>query len=58
MTITCSFRFEERPEDDIVEVLADHNIARVCSHCLTILTVHRRVHGMKIEKVISRMAEQ
>ena len=57
MVVTCGFRFEVRSEDDIVELEAGHHTARVCSHCLVLLTVHRRVHHMKVEKVIAEMAE-
>lgn len=58
MMVTCMFRFEERPESDIVELLADDHAATVCQHCLTILAVHRRIHKMKIEKVVVKMIEQ
>ena len=56
LAVTCGFRFEVRPEDDIVELQADHHTAHVCSSCLVLLTVHRRVHRMKVEKVIAEMA--
>ena len=49
LAVTCSFRFEVRPEDEIVELKADHHTAHV--DCLTLLTVHRRIHHMKVEKV-------
>ena len=57
MTVTCGFRFEVRREDEVVELRADHHTARVCESCLVLLTVHRRVHRMKVEKVIAAMAE-
>ena len=57
MVVTCGFRFEVRHEDEVVELVADHHTARVCESCLVLLTVHRRVHRMKVEKVIAEMAE-
>ena len=57
MALTCNFRFEVRSEDEVVELVADHHTAHVCVDCLTLLTVHRRVHHMKVEKVIVEMAE-
>jgi len=57
LTVTCNFRFEVRREDEVVELRADHHTARVCTNCLVLLTVHRRVHRMKVEKVIAEMAE-
>ena len=35
---------------------ADHHTAHVCLDCLMLLTVHRRIHHMKVEKVIVEMA--
>ena len=58
MPVICGFRFEVRPEDEVVELQADHHIVRVCVDCLTLLTVHRRIHHMKVEKVIVEMAER
>lgn len=58
MAVTCNFRFEVRPEDEVVELEADHHTATVCMECLALLTVHRRIHHMKIEKVIIQMAER
>ena len=57
MTVTCGFRFEVRRDDEVVELQADHHTAHVCANCLVLLTVHRRVHRMKVEKVIAEMAE-
>ena len=57
MAVTCNFRFEVRPDDEVVELEADHHTARVCTECLVLLTVHRRIHHMKVEKVIAMMAE-
>ena len=57
LAVTCGFRFEVRPEDEVVVLEADHRTVHVCVDCLTLLTVHRRVHHMKVEKVIVEMAE-
>jgi hypothetical protein len=57
LAMTCSFRFEVRPEDQLVELVAEHHTAHVCLECLTLLTVHRRIHHMRVEKVIVEMAE-
>ena len=58
MTFTCDFRFEVRPDDEAVELQSGKYSATVCEDCLELLTVHRRVHGMKIEHVIIQMAER
>jgi len=58
LAVICDFRFEVRPEDEVVELQADHHSVHVCVDCLTLLTVHRRVHHMKVEKVIVEMAER
>ena len=58
LAVTCGFRFEDRPEDEVVELQADHRTVHVCVDCLTLLTVHRRIHHMKVEKVIVEMAER
>jgi hypothetical protein len=56
--VTCSFRFETRREDQVVELVDGHShSALVCLECLVLLTVHRRVHRMRVEKVIAEMAE-
>lgn len=56
--MTCSFRFETRSEDEVVELMDEHrHSALVCTDCLVLLTVHRRVHSMQVEKVIAEMAE-
>ena len=57
MAVTCDFRFEVRPENEVVELEADHHTARVCMECLALLTVHRRIHHMKVERVIVEMAD-
>jgi hypothetical protein len=56
--MTCNFRFEVRPDDEVVELVADHRTVHVCVDCLTLLMVHRRIHHMKVEKVIVEMAER
>ena len=59
MVVTCGFRFETRREDQVVELVDEHHhSAMVCMECLVLLTVHRRVHHMKVEKVIAEMAER
>ena len=58
LAVTYGFRFEVRPEDEVVELQADHHSVHVCVDCLTLLTVHRRIHHMKVEKVIVEMAER
>ena len=57
LAVICGFRFEVRPEDEIVDLVADHHTVHVCVDCLALLTVHRRIHHMKVEKVIVQMAE-
>ena len=37
---------------------AGHRTVHVCVDYLTLLTVHRRIHHMKVEKVIVEMAER
>jgi hypothetical protein len=37
---------------------AEHHTVKVCTDCLMLLTVHRRIHHMKVEKVIVQMAER
>jgi hypothetical protein len=56
LAVTCGFRFEVRAEDEVVVLEADHHTVHVCVDCLTLLTVHRRIHHMKVEKVIVEMA--
>jgi len=58
VAVTCNFRFELRPEDEVVELQADHHTARVCMECLALITVHRPIHHMKVEKVIVEMSER
>jgi hypothetical protein len=58
LVVTCGFRFEVRGEDEVVELVDEHrHSALVCTNCLVLLTVHRRVHHMKVEKVIAEMAK-
>ncbi len=58
MAVICGFRFEVRPETEVVELQADHRTVHVCRECLVLLTVHRRIHHMKVEKVIVEVAER
>jgi hypothetical protein len=58
LAMICNFRFEVRPEDEVVELQAEDHIVHVCLDCLALLTVHRRIHHMKVEKVIVEMAER
>jgi hypothetical protein len=58
LAVTCGFRFEVRPEGEVVVLEADHHTVHVCVDCLTLLTVHRRIHHMNVEKVIAMMAER
>lgn len=58
MTFTCEFRFEVRPDNEAVELQSGNHSAKVCENCLELLTIHRRIHGMKIEQVIIEMAER
>lgn len=55
--VICNFRFEHRPESETVELVSGHNAARICKQCLVLMTTHRRVHHMKIEKIIGLMSE-
>ena len=55
LAVTCGFRFEVRPEDEVVELEADHRTVHVCVDCLTLLTVHRRIHHMRVDRVIGQM---
>jgi hypothetical protein len=58
LAVICGFRFEVRPEDEVVVLEAGHRSVHVYVDCLTLLTVHRRIHHMKVEKVIVQMAER
>lgn len=56
MAITCAFRFEEKPENELVEIIVDGHSTRVCGDCLTLIVVHQRIHHMNIEKLILQIA--
>jgi hypothetical protein len=58
LAVTCGFRFEVRPESEVVELQAERHVVHVCRECLVLLTVHRRIHHMRVEKVIVEMAER
>ncbi len=57
MLVTCAFRHEEIPDYAIVEIDASGASTRICPRCLILITVHRRIHHMKLEKIIPEMAE-
>jgi hypothetical protein len=54
--VTCSFRFEARSKDEIVELQAEHYTVKVCIDCQMLSRVHLRIHQMRVEKVIVEMA--
>lgn len=55
--VICNFRFEHRLENETVELVSGHDAARICKECLVLVTTHRRIHHMKIEKIIGLMSE-
>ncbi len=57
MLVTCAFRHEEIQDTASVEIDASGASARICSRCLILITVHRRIHHMKLEKIIPEMAD-
>ncbi len=58
MYVTCAFRFEVKPEDEIVEIETGRSSALICEECLALIIVHRRIHHMKLEKIIPQMAKR
>jgi hypothetical protein len=54
---TCSFRHENLPERNLIELDSWGKVAKVCPDCLTLIVIHRRIHRMKVEQVISEMAD-
>ncbi len=56
MSVTCAFRFEVKPDDEVVELDMGNFSIRVCENCLTLIAVHRRIHHMKLERLIPQMA--
>ena len=56
MTV-CAFRHEKIPEQNTVELDAGKAAAKVCTRCLILIMVHRRIHQMKLEQLIPKMAE-
>ncbi len=57
MLATCAFRHEQGSEQNLVELDAGSVSVRVCPRCLVLIVVHRRIHDMKVEKLIPEMAE-
>ncbi len=55
--VTCAFRHEETPDNNMVELEAKGRSARVCPRCLILITVHRRYHHMNLESLIPQMAD-
>ena len=58
MSVTCAFRFEVKPDDEVVELDMGSFSVHVCENCLTLIAVHRRIHHMKLEKLIPQMAQR
>ena len=58
MAVVCAFGHEEIPEMLTVEIEAAGTSTRICPRCLILITVHRRVHHMDLERLIPRMAER
>jgi len=56
MLVICAFRHEEIPDDVVVEIDASGASTRICHRCLILITVHRRIHHMRLEKLIPIMA--
>ena len=56
MRVPCAFRHEIIPELELIEIDAGGASAKICSRCLILITIHRRIHHMKIEKIIPKMA--
>lgn len=58
MSVTCAFRFEVKPDDEVVELDMGSFRVHVCENCLTLIAVHRRIHHMKLERLIPEMAHR
>ncbi len=52
----CAFRHENIPEDTLVSLWSKDATASICPNCLILFVVHRRVHHMRIEQLIAKMA--
>ncbi len=57
MLVTCAFRHEKLQDSALIEIDANDTSARVCPQCLILITIHRKIHHMKLEKLIPKMAE-
>lgn len=57
VVMTCAFRFEEKPEVELIEIFDGHHTAHVCENCLALIIVHRRIHHMNIEKLLTKISE-
>lgn len=58
VVVICNFRFEHKPENETIELVSGRHAARVCKECLVLMTTHRRMHHMEIEKIIGLMSER
>ena len=56
MREACYFRHEEVPLQTLIELDGGGVAVKVCPSCLVLIVVHRRIHHMKLEQVIPRMA--
>ncbi len=56
MQAACAFRHENIQETELVEIDAGGASARICPQCLILITIHRRIHHMRLEKIIPEMA--
>ena len=52
---TCAFRHEQEPDRSLVELDASGIEVRICSRCLVLITIHRRIHHMRLEQLIPEM---
>ncbi len=57
MLVICAFGREEIPDEQAVRIEIDNTSTNICPKCLTLIIVHRRIHRMPLEKLISQMAE-
>ena len=56
MRADCAFRHEKILETELVEIDAGGASVRICPNCLILITVHRRLHHMRLEKIVPEMA--
>ncbi len=52
----CAFRHENILRDRLIAIETKDATASICPNCLTLIIVHRRVHHMKVEQLITKMA--